>query len=68
MELTGYSHEDFLGKYLWEIGPFKDIAASKASFAKLHALEYVRYEDLPLEARDGRKDRRISMPIPPGHQ
>ena len=55
MELTGYSHKDFLGKYLWESGPFKDIAASKASFAKLHAQEYVRYEDLPLEARDGRK-------------
>ena len=55
MELTGYSYGDFLGKHLWEIGPFKDIAASKASFAELHAQEYVRYEDLPLEARDGRK-------------
>ncbi|MDD5308539.1 MAG: PAS domain S-box protein [Deltaproteobacteria bacterium] len=54
-ELTGYSHEDFLGRHLWEIGPFKDIAASKSSFAELRAKEYVRYEDLPLQARDGRK-------------
>ncbi|MBI4951581.1 MAG: PAS domain S-box protein [Myxococcales bacterium] len=54
-ELTGYSHQDFLDKHLWEIGPFKDIAASKASFADLQQREYVRYDDLPLEARDGRK-------------
>jgi two-component system, cell cycle sensor histidine kinase and response regulator CckA len=55
IELTGYSHEHFLGKQLWEIGPFKDIAASRASFADLQALAYVRYDDLPLEARDGRR-------------
>jgi PAS domain S-box-containing protein len=55
MELTGYSHEDFLGRLLWEIGAFKDIAASKASFAELQAEKYVRYDDLPLRARDGRK-------------
>jgi PAS domain S-box-containing protein len=53
IELTGYSHEHFLGKQLWEIGPFKDIAASRASFADLQALAYVRYDDLPLQARDG---------------
>jgi PAS domain S-box-containing protein len=53
-ELTGYSRDAFLGQYLWEIGPFKDIAASKAAFAELQAREYVRYEDLPLQTRDGR--------------
>ena len=55
IELMGYSREDFLGKYLWEIGPFKDIATSRASFANLQANQYVRYENLPLETRDGRK-------------
>ena len=54
-ELTGYSHQEFLDKHLWEIGPFKDIAASKDSFAELQAKEYVRYEDLPLKTRDGRQ-------------
>jgi PAS domain S-box-containing protein len=54
-ELTGYSRDAFLGKHLWEIGPFMDIAASMAAFEKLRAAEYVRYEDLPLEDCDGRK-------------
>jgi PAS domain S-box-containing protein len=55
MELTGYSHQDFLDQHLWEIGPFKDVAASKISFAELQAKEYVRYEDLPLKTKDGRQ-------------
>ena len=55
LELTGYAKEDFLGLHLWEIGPFKDRAESKASFADLQAREYVRYEDLPLLGRDGRE-------------
>jgi len=54
-ELTGYQREDFIGKHLWEIGAFKDAAASKASFSELQANEYVRYDDLPLKTRDGRK-------------
>ena len=53
VEMLGYSHEDFLGKKLWEIGAFKDIEASKAVFAELQAKGYVRYEDLPLETKDG---------------
>ncbi|MCK9460057.1 MAG: response regulator [Proteobacteria bacterium] len=55
MELTGYSHEEFLGKHLWETGPFKDVAASMGSFSRLQTEEHVRFEDLPLRARDGRK-------------
>ncbi len=53
--LLGYPHEDFVGKHLWEIGAFKDIAASKEAFLDLQAKGYVRYEDLPLETRDGRQ-------------
>jgi hypothetical protein len=29
IKMLGYSHKDFMGKKLWEIGPFSDIAASK---------------------------------------
>jgi formate hydrogenlyase transcriptional activator len=54
LEMLGYSHEDFLGKKLWEIGAFQDIEASKAVFKELQAKGYVRYEDLPLETKDGR--------------
>ena len=54
VEMLGYSHEEFLGKKLWEIGPFKDIEASKAAFLELQSKGYVRYNDLPLETKDGR--------------
>ncbi len=54
VEILGYSHEEFLGKKLWEIGPFKNIEASKATFGELQRKGYVRYEDLPLETKDGR--------------
>ena len=29
IELLGYSHAEFLGKKLWEVGPFADKAESK---------------------------------------
>ncbi len=55
VDLLGYTHAEFVGKRLWEIGLFKDVAASRESFLELQAKGYVRYEDLPLEARDGRR-------------
>ncbi len=51
--LLGYSRSELLSKSLWEIGPFKDIAASQSAFLQLQSQEYVRYEDLPLETKDG---------------
>ena len=51
--LLGYPHETFCGKRLWEIGVFKDIAASKEAFQTLQDHEFIRYEDLPLESRNG---------------
>ncbi|HXO39122.1 MAG TPA: PAS domain S-box protein, partial [Candidatus Acidoferrum sp.] len=54
MELLDYSAEEFIGKALWEIGPFKDVAASKTAFRQLQAQKYVRYENLPLSTRAGR--------------
>ena len=38
-----------------ELGIFKDVAANQANFAELQRQEYIRYEDLPLEAADGRR-------------
>ena len=48
-ELLGYSHDELLGKELWEIGLLKDKDASKVAFRKLERDGYIRYEDLPLE-------------------
>jgi two-component system cell cycle sensor histidine kinase/response regulator CckA len=53
MQLLGYPYSALFGKYIWEIGVFKDIAASKEAFVALQENEYIRYEDLPLETRDG---------------
>jgi len=55
MEMLGYSHDEFLGKKLWEIGAFKNSDATKAAFGELQRKGYVRYEDLPLETKDGRQ-------------
>jgi PAS domain S-box-containing protein len=54
MEMLGYTHEEFLGKKLWKIGPFKNIAKSKSAFQELQKKEYIRYEHLPLETKDGK--------------
>jgi len=54
-ELLGYSQEEFLGKKLWEIGPFKGEAASKIAFAKLQHTDRIRYEGLPLETKAGKR-------------
>ena len=53
-ELTGFTRDELLGSKIWDIGPFKDRAASKESFAELQKQNYVRYDDLPLRTRDGR--------------
>ena len=55
IEIVGYSHAEFLGKQLWEIGFFKDIVANKAAFLKLQEERYIRYENLPLETKDGHR-------------
>jgi formate hydrogenlyase transcriptional activator len=54
VEMLGYSYEEFLGKQLWEIGPFQNIEAAKAVFLQLQGKGYVRYKDLPLETKKGR--------------
>jgi len=52
-ELLGYSHDELLGKELWEIGLLKDKAAGQEAFLLLKKDGYIRYEDLPLENRRG---------------
>ncbi len=51
--LLGYSHEELCGKYIWEIGAFRNVAAARDAFDELKKKEYIRYEDLPLETADG---------------
>lgn len=53
--MLGFSHDQFLGKHVWDLGFFKDIMANRANFVELQQKEYIRYEDLPLETVDGRR-------------
>ncbi len=54
IDMLGYSREEFIKKKLWEVGAFQDIEASQVAFEALQKNEYIRYEDLPLRAKDGR--------------
>jgi PAS domain S-box-containing protein len=54
-ELLGYSTNELIGKELWQIGLFRDIDASQAAFQQLQKEGYIRYHDLPLETKSGRK-------------
>jgi len=53
IEMLGYSHAEFLGKKLWEVGTFTDIDESQKKFSKIQTEGYVRYDDLPLRTKAG---------------
>ena len=54
VELLGFSHGTMLGKTVGELSPFKDILSNQAMLERLQRDGYIRYEDLPLQTRDGR--------------
>jgi PAS domain S-box-containing protein len=54
-DLLGYSHDEFFGKQLWEIGLFADKEASQAAYRELQNNGFIRYDHLPLESRNGQK-------------
>ena len=53
LALLDYSREEIIGKKVWELGFFKDLRANQNNFTELQQKEYVRYEDMALEAHDG---------------
>ncbi len=53
LAMLGYSRDETVGKRLWELGPFRDVAASRAAFRELQSKQYIRYEDLPLQTKQG---------------
>ncbi len=55
LKLLGFSRGEMIGRTVGELSPFKDIESNKAMLDRLQKDWYVRYENLPLEARDGRK-------------
>jgi len=55
VSLLDYTRDEFIGKTLWDIGAFKQIQESKEAFRELQDEHYIRYENLPLETRSGRR-------------
>ena len=43
IKMLDYSHDELLGKKLWEVGAFADIAESKRLFLELQTNDYIRY-------------------------
>ena len=52
--LLGFSRSEMLGKTVGDLSPFKDIVSNQDMLERLQKDGYVRYDDLPLETRDGR--------------
>jgi PAS domain S-box-containing protein len=52
--LLGFSRSEMIGKTVGELSPFKDIESNKTMLERLQKDGYVRYDDLPMETRDGR--------------
>lgn len=55
IDLLGFSLAEMLGRTVGELSPFKDIESNRVMLARLQQEGYVRYDDLPLETKDGRK-------------
>ncbi len=58
VELLGYSHKEFLGKKLSDVGTFADTAENKELFEQLQTNGYVRYDDIPLKTKAG-----VNVPV-----
>jgi PAS domain S-box-containing protein len=54
LDMLGYPLDHFVGKHLWEVGFIKDKSIAQQAFAELKTKGYIRYDDLPLETKDGR--------------
>ena len=52
-ELLGYRRRELVGRELWEISPFNDVVANQEAFRNLKKRQYLRYQNLPLQAKDG---------------
>ncbi len=55
INMSGYRRDEFVENKLWEIDAFKDggVNLSLSAFETLQENEDIRYEDLPLHAKDG---------------
>jgi PAS domain S-box-containing protein len=55
IKLLGFTRGEMVGRTVGELSPFKDVVSNQAMLALLQKDRYVRYHDLPLETKAGRK-------------
>ncbi len=55
VQMLGYSHDELVGKELWQIGLMKDEHESQALFRQLEGRTSFHYEHLPVVASGGRQ-------------
>ena len=55
VELLSFSRSEMIGQTVGELSPFRNIEANQVMLERLQTDGYVRYEDLPLETKDGRE-------------
>jgi len=55
LELLDFPRDHFIGKELWEIGIFRDKDANQNAMEELHKRGSIRFEDLPLQDRNGHR-------------
>lgn len=53
LDMLGYPLDYFVGRQLWELGFIRDKSFAQKAFADLKTNTYIRYEDIPLETKDG---------------
>jgi PAS domain S-box-containing protein len=54
LEILKCDREEVLGKPLWDFGLLEDRDRSKEAFRELKEKDHVRFEDLPLQSKDGK--------------
>ncbi|HEV2693007.1 MAG TPA: PAS domain S-box protein [Verrucomicrobiae bacterium] len=53
VELLGFSRREMIGKTVGELSPFKDVVPNQTMLDRLQKAGYVRYDNLPLETKNG---------------
>jgi PAS domain S-box-containing protein/putative nucleotidyltransferase with HDIG domain len=54
VDMLGYTHEELLGKKLWDMGIFKNERIGKEILKQLCGKGHIHYDDLPLVTKCGR--------------
>ncbi len=54
VDMLGFSRDEMVRRKLWEVGAFGDTEANRVAFKTLQEQAYIRYENLPLRAKNGR--------------